>query len=129
MCDIYSIQFITMFRLHLHRSLNISRSSYSFSTVPPIVNAGEWGCIVHDLKTINALVLLAFREFLLTHLREKCDKPKITIVCCHQKFVCAISVQEKENDLNRKFMLLVGDCSKLISSFIFRCRTNKFHYI
>ena len=37
---------------------NITRSSDSFSTVPPIVNAGDFGCIVHDLETI--LVLLAF---------------------------------------------------------------------
>ena len=39
---------------------NIKRSSDSFSTVPPIVNMGEWGCIVHDLETIVVLVLLAY---------------------------------------------------------------------
>ena len=39
---------------------NISRSLDSFSTVPPIVNAGDWGCIVRDLETIIILVLLAF---------------------------------------------------------------------
>ena len=38
----------------------ITRSSDSFSTVPPIVNWGDWGCIVRDLKTIVVLVLLAF---------------------------------------------------------------------
>ena len=39
---------------------NITRSSDSFSTVPPIVNEGDWGCIVRDLETIIVLVLLAF---------------------------------------------------------------------
>ena len=38
---------------------NISRSSDFFSTVPPSVNMGDWGCIVLDLETI-VLVLLAF---------------------------------------------------------------------
>ena len=33
-------------------SHNITRSSDSFSTVPPIVNVGDWGCIVRDLETI-----------------------------------------------------------------------------
>ena len=37
-----------------------TRSSDSFSTVPPIVNAGDWGCIVRDLETNIVLVLLAF---------------------------------------------------------------------
>ena len=39
---------------------NKIRSSDSFSKVPPIVNGGDWGCIVRDLKTIIVLVLLAF---------------------------------------------------------------------
>ena len=39
---------------------NITRSSDKFSTVPPIVNAGDWGCIMRDLETIIVLVLLAF---------------------------------------------------------------------
>ena len=39
---------------------NITRSSDSFSTVPPIANAGDWGCIVHDLETIIVLVLHVF---------------------------------------------------------------------
>ena len=39
---------------------NIIRLSDSFSTVPPIVNGGEWGWIMHDLETIKVLVLLAF---------------------------------------------------------------------
>ena len=39
---------------------NISRSSDSFSTVPSMVNGGDWGCIVHDLETIVVLVLLEF---------------------------------------------------------------------
>ena len=34
----------------------ISRSSDSFSIVPPIVNGGDWGCIVNDLETIIVLV-------------------------------------------------------------------------
>ena len=39
---------------------NIIRSSGSFSTVPSIVNRGDWGCILLDLETIIVLVLLAF---------------------------------------------------------------------
>ena len=39
---------------------NISRSSDSFSTVSPIINGGDWECIVHDMETIIVLVLLAF---------------------------------------------------------------------
>ena len=39
---------------------NLTRSSDSFSTVLPLVNGGDWGCIVHDLETIIVLVLLAF---------------------------------------------------------------------
>ena len=31
-----------------------------FTTVPPIANGGDWGCIVRDLETIIVLVLLAF---------------------------------------------------------------------
>ena len=38
---------------------NISMSSYSFSTVSPIVNRGDLGYIVSDLETIIVLVLLA----------------------------------------------------------------------
>ena len=41
-------------------SPNISRSSDSFSTVPSMVNGGDWVCIVRDLETIIVLVLLAF---------------------------------------------------------------------
>ena len=32
----------------------------SFSTIPPIVTGGDWGCIVQDLETIIVLVLLSF---------------------------------------------------------------------
>ena len=39
---------------------NITRSSDSFSTVQPIVIAGDWGCMVLDLETIIVLFLLAF---------------------------------------------------------------------
>ena len=39
---------------------NITRSSDSFRTVPPIINGGDWECIVRDLETIIVLVLLAF---------------------------------------------------------------------
>ena len=39
---------------------NITRSSDSFSTVPPIANGGDWGCNVRDLDSIIVLVLLAF---------------------------------------------------------------------
>ena len=38
---------------------NITRPSDSFSTVPTIVDGGDWGCIVRDLETIIVLVLLA----------------------------------------------------------------------
>ena len=39
-------------------SLNITRSSDSFSTVPSIVNGGDSGYIVRDLENIIVLVLL-----------------------------------------------------------------------
>ena len=39
---------------------NMARSSDSFNTVLPIVNGGATGCIVLDLGTIIAFVLLAF---------------------------------------------------------------------
>ena len=29
---------------------NITKSSDSYSTVPLIVNGGDWGCIVRDLR-------------------------------------------------------------------------------
>ena len=32
-----------------------------FSTVPSVINGGDWGCIVRDLETIIVLVLLAFK--------------------------------------------------------------------
>ena len=45
----------------------------------------------------------------ITDLREKCVKQKITIECCQQKLVSSfLSVKRKENDLNRKYMLLAG---------------------
>ena len=51
---------------------NITRSSDSFCTVPPIVNAGDLECIVHDLKTMIVLVTrIQFHPLkvtLLTHL-------------------------------------------------------------
>ena len=40
---------------------SITRSSDTFSTVNPIVNGGDWECIVHNLETIIVLVLLAFK--------------------------------------------------------------------
>ena len=43
---------------------NITRSSGSFSTVSPIVNVGEWWCIVRDLETIIVLVFLVFNFIL-----------------------------------------------------------------
>ena len=45
---------------------NITKSSDSFSTVPSIVNRGDWICIVRDLETIIVLVLLAFNSNLLS---------------------------------------------------------------
>ena len=39
---------------------NITRSSDSFSRDPPLVNGGDWACIVRDLETIIVSVLLAF---------------------------------------------------------------------
>ena len=38
----------------------MTRSSDSFSTVSPIVNAGDRGYIVHDRETVIVLVLLPF---------------------------------------------------------------------
>ena len=37
---------------------NITRSSDSYGTVPPIINGGDWGCIVRDLETIIVFILL-----------------------------------------------------------------------
>ena len=39
---------------------NITRSSDSFSTVPSIVNGGDWGCIGRDLKTTMVIFSNAF---------------------------------------------------------------------
>ena len=52
---------------------NITRSSASFSTVPPIVNAGEWGCVVRDLGTIIVLHYKSFeanQDQAIKHLRQ-----------------------------------------------------------
>ena len=38
----------------------ITRSPDYFSIIPPIVNGGDWGCIVRDLETIIVLVLITF---------------------------------------------------------------------
>ena len=40
---------------------NITRSSDSFSTVPPIVYEGDLGCIVRELETIKVFLLLGFK--------------------------------------------------------------------
>ena len=56
---------------------NISWSSDSFSTVQPLVNGGDWGCIARDLETIIVLVLLAFNfvpKRSLTNLVEVTDQ-------------------------------------------------------
>ena len=50
---------ISKFILKSKVTSNISRSSDSFGTVLPIVNEGDWGCIVRDLETIIVLVWLA----------------------------------------------------------------------
>ena len=53
-CHSQYIQYITP-------NINILPIIYlSFSTVPPMVNGDDWGCIVRDLETIIVLVLLAF---------------------------------------------------------------------
>ena len=41
---------------------NITRSSDSISTVLPIVNGGNWGCILNDLETIIVLVIFIPRR-------------------------------------------------------------------
>ena len=46
---------------------NITRSSDSFNTVQPIVNAGDWGFIMSDQETIIVLVLLAFNFIPIGH--------------------------------------------------------------
>ena len=51
---------VLKFSLESNVAPNITRSSDSSSTVPPIVNGGDWGCIVRDLETIIVLVLLSF---------------------------------------------------------------------
>ena len=65
-------------------TLNISRSSDSFSAVPTIVNEGHRGCIVRDLETI--ILLLAFNFILqmsrlsLTMPRSQLKDPVTTIL-------------------------------------------------
>ena len=54
-----SLNWVKVF-LEWNVTLNTTRSSDSFSTVPPIVNGEDWGCIAHDLETIIVLVLLTF---------------------------------------------------------------------
>ena len=49
-----------LIKCHSQYYLQLTRSTDSFSTVPPIVNAGDWGCIVHDLETIIVLHALNF---------------------------------------------------------------------
>ena len=46
--------------MDLTHQVNTIATINSFSTVSPIVNGGDWGCIVRYLKTIVVLVLLAF---------------------------------------------------------------------
>ena len=46
--------------LELNVTPNISRSSDFFSTVPPIINGGNWWCIGHHLDSIIVVILLAF---------------------------------------------------------------------
>ena len=43
-----------------HSQYNNLRISDSFITVPPLVNAGDWVCVVRHLETIIVLVLVAF---------------------------------------------------------------------
>ena len=43
--------------LESNATQNISRSSDSFSTVLPIVNGGDWECIVRDLAFMNCALL------------------------------------------------------------------------
>ena len=51
-----------LLKIHLGINVtpNITRSLDSFSTVPEIVNAGDWGCTVRDLETIIVLVSFNF---------------------------------------------------------------------
>ena len=55
----------------------ITRSSDSFSTVPPIVSGGDWGYIVRDLETIIVLVLLAF-NFIHQRSHHSLTLPRVT---------------------------------------------------
>ena len=45
-------------------SLPIYQGDQTPSAQFPIVNGGDWGCIVRDLETITVLVLLAFNSIL-----------------------------------------------------------------
>ena len=58
---------------------NITRSSDSFSAVPPIVNRVDWGCIVRDLEMIIVLVLVAFNsnQLLITKFGRFGDKNQV----------------------------------------------------
>ena len=77
---------------------NTTRSSDSCSTVPPIVNGGDWRYIVCDLETITALVLLVFNlipqrsHHSLTLLRSRI-RNSATVTLTHGDGTTAIKVE------------------------------------
>ena len=68
---------------------NITRSS-AFSTVPPIVSASDWGCIVRDLETIIILVLLAF-NFIPQRSHHSLTLPRSRIQLYCQYSICCVA--------------------------------------
>ena len=85
---------------------NITRPSDSFSTVPPIVNGGDWRCIVRDLKTIIVffgLTRIQFHSLKVTPLTNPAKVTDQGLCYCnsnawgwhnsHQSRVISITVQ------------------------------------
>ena len=62
----------TIMDLNLLACMLAHTSSIPFDgSVPPIVNVGDWGCIVRDLETIIVLVLLAFN--FISRIKKLCN--------------------------------------------------------
>ena len=57
---------------------NISRSSDSYCTVPPIVNGGDWGCTVRHLETIMIRDLVTRIQFL-SQVTPLTNLPEVTV--------------------------------------------------
>ena len=76
------------------------------SIVPPIVNGGDWGCIVRDLETIIVLVLLAL-NFIPQRLHHSLTLPRSRFRDCY----CNSDTQRWHNSHQRR---VIGITDQLI---------------